>query len=232
MRIRSLRLRDRDRPLPARSRGDALQAFFTAGATKGAGMQHQVVRLQGQGALDFTAKGCDRLGVKFRIAAGKIHQVVGMDGQGLQVVLRAEATHLVNMAACQLIGLPLAWARGENLQRVAAKPVSALGSKVYSSGGRSMDADAARGQPGRLSRRRQQLQNVFFFGSVCGAMSSIAGLILSRPSAVQARRRGEPPREGENRNNYRDDSDQGGPAIHRTVEGHRPGANESRVDSG
>ena len=95
------------------------QTFFAAAAAKRAGMQHQELRAQRQSALHFAAKGHDRLGMKFRISAREVDQVIGMNGQRLQVIALAQPAHLFALCAGQLVRLPLPRAGRENLKCIA-----------------------------------------------------------------------------------------------------------------
>ena len=54
-------------------------------------MQHQKLRTQRQRPLYFAAKRSDRLGMKLRIAARQVHQIVGVDDQRLQIIALAKA---------------------------------------------------------------------------------------------------------------------------------------------
>ena len=94
--------------------------------------------------------------MKFRIASGKIHQVIGMNDQRLKVVAFAQAAHLFALRPPELVGRPLARARRENLKGIAAQTIGAFCGLLNSTGRGSMDADPARGQLGRHLRRRQQ----------------------------------------------------------------------------
>jgi hypothetical protein len=87
-----------------------------------------------------------------------------MDGQRLEVVLRTQANHFFGVFAANFVRLPLAWARRENLQRVATKAIRAFGSGGNASGGRGVNADASGGQLWRLGRRRDELEDVSFLG--------------------------------------------------------------------
>ena len=99
---------------------DPLQPFFTTASTERAGMQHQELSTQCQCPFHLATKGGDGLGMKLRIAACKIDQVVGVDDQRLQCILLAQAIHRVALRTRQFIRLPLPRTGGENLERVAA----------------------------------------------------------------------------------------------------------------
>src|SRR5271166_2711970 len=70
--------------------GDTLQAFFPAASAKRARMQDQELGAKGKRPLHLAAKRRDGLGVELRIAAREIHQVVGVDDQGLQSIALAK----------------------------------------------------------------------------------------------------------------------------------------------
>ena len=123
-------------------------------------MHDEIVGAQGDGTLQLSAKCCDRLAMELGISARQVDQVVGMDHQWLQVVTLAEAAHLSALRGSQFVGRPLARARRENLERVAAQAISAFGGVFDPSGGRSMNADAAGGQLRRLRRRSDELEDV------------------------------------------------------------------------
>ena len=80
----------------------ALQTFLAGGAAERSGMQHQELRLQRESALDLATKSGDGLGVEFGIASCEVHQIVGVDRQRAQVVLRAQANHLCYVCWAQL----------------------------------------------------------------------------------------------------------------------------------
>jgi hypothetical protein len=137
------------------------QTFFAAASAKRAGMQHQELRSQSQRALHFAAKGHDRLRMKFRVSARQVDQVIGMNGERLQVVALAQPAHLFALRAGQLVRLPLPRAGRENLKRIAAQAIGALGGARHAARRRSVNADAPRGELRRPLRRRQKLQDVF-----------------------------------------------------------------------
>src|SRR5208337_1093806 len=137
---------------------DTLQAFFPAASAKRTRMQNEELGAKGKRPLHLAAKRRDGFGVELRIAAREIHQVVGVNDQRLQSVALAKAAHLVALRACQFIRSPLPRAGGKNLEGVAAQAISALRGILDSSGGRGMDADPPRSEPGWPLRRWQQLQ--------------------------------------------------------------------------
>ena len=84
------------------------------------------------------------------ISAGEIHQIIGVNHQRLQIVLRPQTAHLLaQWNRLKLIGSPLPRAGRENLKRIAAQAIGALGGIVHSSGGGRVNADAAGSQAWR-----------------------------------------------------------------------------------
>src|ERR1700752_1134021 len=115
-------------------------------------MQDQVIGTNGQGALEFAAKGFDGFLQKQFVGAGEVHEIVGVDDERLEIVLGAQLQHLFAQRLTEVIGRPLTRAGGENLGRVASDAVGALGGVVYASGSGGVDADAAGSQAGRAFR--------------------------------------------------------------------------------
>src|SRR5271170_6365433 len=72
-----------------------------------------------------------------------------MDRDGLQVIFLTQAHHLIALRTAQLIRRPLARAGGKNLKSVATQPVGPFRSILDPTGGRCMNADAARGKTWR-----------------------------------------------------------------------------------
>jgi hypothetical protein len=143
-----------------RQRG-APQSLFAAASPKRAGMQHQELRSQSQRALHFAAKGHDRLGMKFRISAREVDQVIGMNCERFQIIALAQPAHFLALRAGQLVRLPLPRARRENLKGVAAQAIGTLRRIRHAARRRSVNANAPRGELGRPLRRSQKLQDVF-----------------------------------------------------------------------
>src|SRR6516165_1825331 len=126
-------------------------------------MQYEVIRTQHQSALHLSAKRHNRFGMKVRISARQVHQVVGMNRQRPQIVSFSKGDHLRDECGCKFVGLPLPRTGGENLQGIAAEAISTLSSVVNTPCRRSVDPDATGATLGRLSRSGQQLQDVVFF---------------------------------------------------------------------
>src|SRR5437868_5863890 len=113
-------------------------------------MQHEVVRTKIEATLKFAAQAGDSFAVKIFSDAGHVDEVVGMNDQRLQVILLAQPVHGFALRAAQLIRLPLTRTRGENLKRAAAETIGALSGGFHTACSRRVNADAARGAPGRL----------------------------------------------------------------------------------
>jgi hypothetical protein len=97
-----------------------------------------------------------------------------MNHQWLEIVLRPQTQHLFAQRIAQLIRRPLAWAGGENLQRVAPDAVGALGGIVNSSRGRGVNSNAA-GSRARRVFRRWTSEDVLFARHGAGHEKSIKG---------------------------------------------------------
>ena len=113
--------------------------------------------------LDLAAKCFQRFLEKQLIRTGKVDQIVGVNHQRRQIVLRPQPVHLGALRFSQLIGSPLPRARREDLKRVAPQPVGTLGSIADASRGRGVNSDAPRSEAGRPFRWRP-LEDVLFAG--------------------------------------------------------------------
>src|ERR1700676_50021 len=72
-----------------------------------------------------------------------------MNCHRLGVILFPQAHHLIALRSAQFIGCPLTWTGRENLERIAAQPIGTFSCILDPTGARRMNANAARGQPGR-----------------------------------------------------------------------------------
>src|SRR5215469_4562664 len=107
-----------------RDRGGGLeQAFLPLRSAKRTGMQDQILGAEHQGSLYFPAKGRDGVLQEAFRDAGEIDEVVGVDHQRLEIVFLAQPPHLVTLRTRQLVWLPLARTRREDLKRIAAQAV-------------------------------------------------------------------------------------------------------------
>ena len=136
--------------------GGLQQTGFAIRSAKGAGMEDKIIGAYGQGALDLTAESFDGFSEEQFVGAGEVHQIIGVDDQGLEVVLRAQLQHLLAQRIAEFVRRPLARAGRENLKRVASDAVGALGGVVDSSGSGGVNADAARSEAGRAFWRDER----------------------------------------------------------------------------
>ena len=132
--------------------GGLQQTGFALRSAKGAGVEDKIIGADGEGALDLTAESFNGFSEEQFVGAGEIHQVVGVDDQGLEVVLRAQLQHLLAQRVAEFVRRPLARAGRKYLKRVASDAIGALGSVVNSSGSGGVNADAARSEAGRAFR--------------------------------------------------------------------------------
>ena len=135
-------------------------------------MQDKVIGTDRESTLDFSAKSFDGLLKEKLIGAGKIDQIVCVNDEGLEVILGAQAKHLIAQRMAQFIRSPLARARRKNLKRAAAQPIGAFGCVLNSTSRRGVDADAA-GSSSRRLFRRGAVEDVLFPGLGAGHMESI-----------------------------------------------------------
>ena len=126
-------------------------------------MENQIVGADGKGSFDFSAEGFDGFFQEYLVGAGKINQVVRVNNQRFQIVLRAQLKHLFAERLTEFVGRPLARTGGKNLQRVASNAVGAFGGIVDASGGRGVNADAPGCEAGRAFRSRAG-KDVLFAG--------------------------------------------------------------------
>jgi hypothetical protein len=154
--------------------GGLQQAGFAIASTKGTGVEDKIIGADGEGTLDFTAESFDGFSEEQFIGTGKIHQVVGVDDEGFQIVLRAQLHHLLAEGVAEFVGRPLAWAGREYLKRVASDAIGALGGVVNASGGGSVNANATGSQAGRAFWRSTS-ENILFAGEGPGHEASIKG---------------------------------------------------------
>src|SRR5271154_6690412 len=129
-------------------------------------MQNKIVGTDRESPLDLAVEGFNRLLEEQLICAGEIYQVIGVNDQGFEIVLSAQAKHLLAQRITKFIRRPLSRARRKNLQGVASDAVGALGGVVNSSGSGSVNANAAGSEGG--ASRRGPVQDVLFAGEGAG----------------------------------------------------------------
>ena len=132
---------------------------FTISSTKRSRMLHQEIRAHRDGAFDFTPKSFYRFAEKQLVRRRQINQVVGMNNQGFEIVETAQPHDFVAMRTTEIVRLPLPRTGRENLKRITAQAVSALGRVVHATSTRCMDSDSARSK-GRPAFWRRPIQNV------------------------------------------------------------------------
>src|SRR6202040_1646464 len=97
-------------------------------------MKHKIFSTQIQSPLNLSAKCFYGFLEKHWCRAGKIHQIVCMNYQRLEVVLLPQTAHLSALRTAEFIGGPLPWTGGEHLKRVAAQPVGTFRSIMHATG--------------------------------------------------------------------------------------------------
>src|SRR5437868_8286755 len=149
-------------------------------------MQDQILGAEVQSALQFSAKSFYGFREELVCVAGQVHQVVGVNHQRLQIVLVAEAGHLVTLRATEIVGLPLARAGRKYLEGVAAEAVGSFGSILDSAGNRGVNAYAA-GSQARRPFGRREIEDVLLAGDRTGHEISITA-VACRTGGVGANR--------------------------------------------
>jgi hypothetical protein len=165
--------------------GRLQETGFAIRSAKGAGVEDEIIGADGEGALDFAAESFDGFSQEQFVGAGEIHQVIGVDDERLEIVLRPQLEHLLAQRVAEFVGCPLTRAGRENLQRVASDTVSALGGVVDSSGGGGVNADAAGSEAGPAFWRSTS-ENILFASEEAGHEVSIKGS-LREPDGRVAR---------------------------------------------
>jgi len=90
-----------------------------------------------------------------------------VNDQRLEIVLGAKLEHLLAERIAEFVRSPLAWARREDLERIASETVGAFGGVVNASGGRGVNTDAAASEAGRPFGRGAR-EDVLFAGDRAG----------------------------------------------------------------
>src|SRR6266704_1516335 len=135
-------------------------------------MKNEVIGTETQRPFDFAAKSLNRFLQEKSCCARQIDQVVDVNGQRLEVIFFAKATHLGTLVTAELVGLPLPRTSGKNLEGIAAQTVGALRGILHATSDRGVNADPPR-SPAWQAFRWREPENVLLASHGTGHRSSI-----------------------------------------------------------
>jgi AcrR family transcriptional regulator len=137
-------------------RGDGIRdAFLHGAASTTAGMEHQILRADSGGALQFPTERGDGFGADHGVGGGQVHQVADVDHQGVEVKPPARGREKPDLGRVGQPGAPHARACGEDLEGVGPQLRRMKRGVFERPGGGGVDAQSPCSFPSFFSHARK-----------------------------------------------------------------------------
>ena len=126
----------------AQSQGESGDALLHGVAPVTAGMDHQILGADRDGALHLAAEGVDGLGADHRIERCQVDQIIDVDHQRRKVEALACGLQQTDLDGVGKLSAPHARTRREDLKGGSAEVAGGQGRRFKSSGGEGVYAEA------------------------------------------------------------------------------------------
>ena len=125
----------------AESEGESGDAFLDGMAAVAAGMNHQILGADGDGALQLAAEGIDGFCADYRIERGEVDQIVDVDDERREIKTLARGAEELDLAGVGNAGAPHTGAGGEDLKGVGSQIGGGERRGFERSGSKGVDAE-------------------------------------------------------------------------------------------